>query len=576
MTRRATNIVAGLALTAVIGGWWLFEAQSPAEVSRSVPTVLTGATVLLVAPALAACRRRPTDPVPAALATGALVVTVGYFRLLSPPWFAVIGAAASYLTAAALLQIVAARSRHRGRLLPAWALWGVSLALTGAIVAVSAPTVAGDRGTRASTWAVLEWLPSGRLHVERQANPAALWPDADAATVLWLVWVAWTVGLSVVAGVRWWRAGDRDRDGALALAAAATGLAAGALTSWPEDVAAIITVPTVVLDRWYTDIVVLAPALAAAVVGLTALWAEIVTPQLAHSPDGRVRLEPTTTPDEVRRQLADLLADPTARLFFPTGDTPGDWVDDAGHATSLALPTGRGATIVTRSGSRVAAIEHDSALAAQPDLVDIAATATSLSIEQRSRRASAEREAADVRDSARRLLVAAERSRDELRHRIREGPDHRLAEVLELVEEPEPLLPAVHDGLRAALDELRTIAHGEYPLSLQEHGLAAAVIDLAATSGTSITLDHSTGSPPSPERETLYLVIASAASGATHPLTCVLSHDDHGWRLEIDGAGSNRDVRLEDRLSTLEATVRRSGDTLVCVLPASDDPEPGP
>lgn len=457
--------------------------------------------------------------------------------------------------------------------MPVWAVWGVPLVLTGALLIVSGPRNHATSGaTRAITWTTFERLDfGGFLVVERQANPVALWPNDNAAEAMWVIWSLWLIGLASVTLVRWARRRSDPRYAdwpgtATVVAASVVGLVA-IIASWPEQLSALAGNGSELFERWYTDLLLLLPALATAIAGLAAFWEEIATPRLGYASSGRIQLDGLKTTQALRHQLTGLLGDPTARVLFPGGDSPGEWIDEQGHPEALAEDDNRGATIVSRSGAAVAAIEYDASLAAEPDLVDIAATTMSLSLEQRSRHALAEQEAAAVRASATRLLVAAEESRKKLRQELAEGPDERLAEVLLLLESDNVPLEDVHSGLQTALDELREIAHGEIPMSLIEFGISEAVADLSVSIGVPVTLRATTASPPSPELVTFYLALADTARNSTEAVSCELSSVGGAWCLEIGGATAIPNGRVADRIETLNGTMHLSGDRLEILIP---------
>jgi len=96
---------------------------------------------------------------------------------------------------------------------------------------------------------------------------------------------------------------------------------------------------------------------------------------------------------------------------------------------------------------------------------------------------------AGVRESVGRVVEAADRQREALERDLHDGVQQRLVALRirlalagELVNGDARLratLADIGDGLDAAIDELREVAHGIYPTVLAEHGLTAALSHVA-------------------------------------------------------------------------------------------------
>jgi len=83
----------------------------------------------------------------------------------------------------------------------------------------------------------------------------------------------------------------------------------------------------------------------------------------------------------VREMLAVSLGDRSVAIAYWLPDR-GEFVDEAGHPVALPEPgSGRAWTAVERDGAPVAAIVHDAALDTSPELVEAAAAASSLAID---------------------------------------------------------------------------------------------------------------------------------------------------------------------------------------------------
>jgi hypothetical protein len=559
----ATAVVVALA-----GGWYLVVDELPDNNDLSVPTLLTGVALVVVVPGLVAEWRRPRDP------TAWLVVVVGLatvdadLRLLHSSWAATVGAAIFFALPLAVCHLLLALPDGLGprRSRVVLATWVAPAALAAATLVLTGPrhTVADLRtgGLRASTW---------NFNIEPEQGPTRWWRpgnplhrvDSDAALrTVWALWSVLVVVVAVATVVALARRGAGTRPSERRAArlvlgagvAVAAGMATLPLTAFPERVRLDGGAPigSVVLGHWYADLVNVAPALAAAVVGGVLVWGELLRPRLSRRTDGAIQLG--TAPS-----LERALGDATARVLFPTGD---GWVDDRGRPAEPATSAGRAATVVTRDGVPVAAVEHDEWLLSQPDLLDVAVTSVARTLEGRRLAAVATAGTEDIQTSATRLLDAAERARRDVEARIADGPDRTLAGVATLLTaEPVPL-DAVHAALRDAVAQVREIAHGLAPDRLADEGLAGALDELDVT----VDALPDRALPPALEL-TAYLVAAAAPTGSHVEVT---QHDDAVAVRVRDWAGP-LDQLLEDRVRGLDGTVAVEAGSLTVTLPLAGE-----
>jgi signal transduction histidine kinase len=102
-------------------------------------------------------------------------------------------------------------------------------------------------------------------------------------------------------------------------------------------------------------------------------------------------------------------------------------------------------------------------------------------------------------------------------------------------------IDVAHAALRAALDELREVAHGIYPASLRDDGLAAALEDLVERSPVKVAVCHLPGGrSPATVEEAAYFAVAEI----------VEDMDEH------EGLGS---IMVERTGAELRVTVCRPG-----------------
>jgi signal transduction histidine kinase len=191
----------------------------------------------------------------------------------------------------------------------------------------------------------------------------------------------------------------------------------------------------------------------------------------------------------VREILAESLGDLTVAVAYWLPDRE-VFVDEAGRPIELPDPaSGRAWTAIERDGQPVAAIVHDAALDTTPELVQAAATASSLAIDNERLKADLRARVEELRVSRLRIVEATDAARRRIERDLHDGAQQQLvALALELrllrkrVTEPElqPLVDGLSARLTAALEELRALARGIHPSILTERGLAPALSDLAS------------------------------------------------------------------------------------------------
>jgi hypothetical protein len=590
----ARGRLVGLSLAAaviVVAGWYLVTEDLPASDDLAVPALLTGIAMVIVIPGLVAEWRRPRDHVAWLVVTVGLAAVVADFRLLRSPSVALVGAAAFYAFPLIACDLVlrmpdGLAPRLRPRVVALY--WVVPSVLGASVLLVTGPRRSApglwSGGLRAASWAFM-FAPTGAVRRwSRQGNVLHLFTSGVASWALWAVWslvvviVAWTT--AVLVARRSARGSPAERRTARLLRAAAIAVAVGAtvqaLGAFPERVRVIRGVPvgSVLQGHWYTDLVNVAPAIGAAVLGAVLLWSELVRPRLGRS--GRaIQLDLTASPTVLGQRLQRALGDPTARVLFPRDAAA--WVDDRGQPAEPAARPGRAATIVTREGITIAAIEHDAWLLAQPDLVDVAVASVALTLEARRLTALTRASTEDIQASATRLLQAADRARRQVEHRIETGPEQTLATVGALLNSDPVMIGEVHRGLRTAVAQVRAIAHGLAPSGFADGGLPVALDDLAATSDAPLTVEELPTTPlPASVGMTVFLLVQDAVHHADGRLRVACSLESGADQtgavvVRVDGWGGPVEQLLDDRIHTLGGAVIASGDAVRVTLPVDTE-----
>jgi signal transduction histidine kinase len=223
----------------------------------------------------------------------------------------------------------------------------------------------------------------------------------------------------------------------------------------------------------------------------------------------------------VRELLAESLGDHSVAIAYWLPDR-GMFVDESGQRVELPDPTtGRAWTAVEQDGRPVAAIVHNAALETTSELVQAAAAAAALAIDNERLKADLRARVEELRVSRLRIVEATDAARRRIERDLHDGAQQQLvALALELrllrgrAGDREDLVTAV-DGLSerlsSALAELRELARGIHPTILTDRGLAPAIDALAER--TPVAVDATvevTDRLSKPVEAAAYFVVAEA------------------------------------------------------------------
>src|SRR5262249_53086303 len=143
---------------------------------------------------------------------------------------------------------------------------------------------------------------------------------------------------------------------------------------------------------------------------------------------------------------------------------------------------------------------HDPTLRDEPRLVEAAAAAARLALENARLQAEVRAQLAKVSASRARIVAAADEQRRRIERDLHDGAQQRLVALAldlrsgqrrlgaDIDPEVERILAAAVDELQLAVAELRELARGIYPRILTEDGLAAALESLADRTPVPITI----------------------------------------------------------------------------------------
>ena len=286
----------------------------------------------------------------------------------------------------------------------------------------------------------------------------------------------------------------------------------------------------------------------------------------------------TVAEGPIRELLAERVGDRTLSLAYWLADR-GTFVDEFGRQVELPAPgSGRTWTAVEHDGRRVAAIIHDAELDATPELVNAAAAAAALALDNERLKADLRARVEDLRISRARIVEAADAARRRLERDLHDGAQQQLVSLaldLRLLRarlkgsDAVALVEEISDKLAVALAELRELARGIHPAILTDRGLGPAVQGLADRVPLPVEVDVELPERPSPPVEAAaYFVVAEALTNVAryakaHEARVEMRRrgDDVAVIVTDDGVGG-ADIEagtglrgLQDRLAALDGTL---------------------
>jgi signal transduction histidine kinase len=280
----------------------------------------------------------------------------------------------------------------------------------------------------------------------------------------------------------------------------------------------------------------------------------------------------------VREILAASLGDRSVTVAYWLPDRAA-FVDESGRPVTMpAHGSGRTWTAVERDGRPVAAIIHDAALETSTELVQAAAAASSLAIDNERLKADLRARLEELRVSRLRIVEAADAARRRIERDLHDGAQQQLvALAIELrllrrhLDDPEldGLVEGISDRLGTALEELRELARGIHPAVLTDRGLGPALTALTHRMPVDVETDVDLGGrlPAAIEAAAYFLVaegltnVVKYAAGA--PARVVVRHAGEELIVTVadEGAGgadpaAGSGLRgLQDRLAAVDGTL---------------------
>jgi signal transduction histidine kinase len=255
----------------------------------------------------------------------------------------------------------------------------------------------------------------------------------------------------------------------------------------------------------------------------------------------------------LQRKFALAFADPQIEIVFPAAGGTHAWIGVDGRAVAGPAPDDRRLHLVRdRDGNTVAGLVCTPVLADHPDLLDAGASIASVALDNLRLQADAVAAGRELRRSRARIAAAADRERRRIERDLHDGAQQRLVALrieLGLVEDlvrddPERCVERVREleeSVDAALEELRSLAHGVRPPLLEARGLAEALPAAASGGPVPVTVRVTDVGRYAPEVESAvyFCVLEALQNVAKHALGATRA------LVEIDGGG--RRLRLSVR-----------------------------
>jgi signal transduction histidine kinase len=253
--------------------------------------------------------------------------------------------------------------------------------------------------------------------------------------------------------------------------------------------------------------------------------------------------------------LARTLGDPTLVLARRLPDSGGH-VDAAGRPVLVPpITPDRASVPIERAGRAVAAIVYDASLDDDPEMVEAVRAAATMALENERLLAESEARLVEVQASRQRIVAAGDTERRRLERDLHDGAQQRLVALslqLRMIrsdirrdpDQAEQLAAAASDELAQSLQELRELARGIHPASLDQ-GLASALESLAtrSTVATAVTCDAPEQVPRAVELAVYFVACEALANVGKYAQATAaslrLSRTAGGVAIEIadDGVG---------------------------------------
>ena len=241
-----------------------------------------------------------------------------------------------------------------------------------------------------------------------------------------------------------------------------------------------------------------------------------------------VKLSGGLAPERLQPALAQVLHDPSLEVAYwlPAQE----WFADL-EGRRLELPTDdseRAVSLLGDPSSPIAALVYDSSLVHEGQLVDAAAAAVRMALENARLQVQLRAQLEEVRQSRARLVEAADSERQRVERDLHDGAQQQLVTLLLSMQttkkeamrhsdlETAKMVDANVAALKMALDELRELARGIHPTILTQAGLVPAIGSLTERCPIPVEVIGELGDVrlAPPLEAALYFVVSEAITNA--------------------------------------------------------------
>jgi signal transduction histidine kinase len=239
-----------------------------------------------------------------------------------------------------------------------------------------------------------------------------------------------------------------------------------------------------------------------------------------------VKLSGGVAPERLQPALAQVLHDPSLEVAYwlPAQE----WFADL-DGRRIELPTEDSERAMSILGEPpVAALVYDSSLVHEGQLVDAAAAAVRMALENARLQVQLRAQLEEVRQSRARLVEAADNERQRVERDLHDGAQQQLVTLLlsmqvtrtEAMQRSDPetarLVEANITALKEAIDDLRELARGIHPTILTQAGLVPAITSLTDRCPIPVEVTGQMGDDrlAPPIEAALYFVVSEAITNA--------------------------------------------------------------
>ena len=418
-------------------------------------------------------------------------------------------------------------------------------------------------------WLVLLFFDDGGR------NLLAVWPDEGVYDVLWIVQGAISALCAIAMFVRLlrrWKSASPPLRRALG-PVLATGLFAAIVVSITAPVA--FSLPEA---EGSVDAVSFVWSVAFAAIPVGFLIGLLRT-RATRFHLGRLlgELHSAVPPHGVRHALARAVGDPSLQVAYWIPEL-GGYRDGAGAPVALDRPGGRTITVLEPGDPPTTVLLHDPALTHDPGLLEGVGQAARLALENTRLHAELQAQLNEVIAARQRIVEAADRERRRIERDLHDGAQQTLVSLSLVAQMLEAKLAggngtqslaATTAGLaQQAIDELRGLAHGVYPVRLTTDGLGGALEGLRESAPVKIKLDVELRHrlPAAVEAAGYFVCCEAVTNAAKHAGTDrveVSVREENGLALEVRDRGrGGADVSAGSGLVGLADRVAALGGTL--------------